>query len=87
MLIFYSHGCFLDIMPKGIHKGSTLLKVLDHLKVSIDHTYVFGNSENDFSMLKVTPHGYLLKDDELLVEGSDCFKKFIYLDVRALIMF
>ncbi|OAB62240.1 alpha,alpha-trehalose-phosphate synthase [Leptolyngbya valderiana BDU 20041] len=41
---------FLDVMPKGVAKGPTLLKTLAALALETDHTVVAGDTLNDLSL-------------------------------------
>jgi Cof subfamily protein (haloacid dehalogenase superfamily) len=51
----------LDIMPKGISKGSALLYMLDILNITVDEVACIGDSFNDISMFEVTPHSYAMR--------------------------
>ena len=42
---------FNNIMPKGWNKGAAVLYLADYLGVSEDDVFVFGDAENDLSML------------------------------------
>lgn len=42
---------FLDVLPKGVSKGPSLLRLLDHLNVNHAQTLVAGDTLNDLSML------------------------------------
>ncbi len=43
---------YLDILPRGINKGSSLLKLLDHLNVSHEIVVTSGDSLNDLSLFQ-----------------------------------
>lgn len=43
---------FLEIMPKGIDKGSALLNLADSLKIDHSETMAIGDGENDIPMLQ-----------------------------------
>jgi HAD superfamily hydrolase (TIGR01484 family) len=46
-----SDNRFLDVLPRGVSKGPSLLRLLDHLGVSPERTLVAGDTLNDLSML------------------------------------
>jgi sucrose-phosphate synthase len=50
--VLASHGRFLEVLPKGIHKGSAVawLRASDQIE---DPLLVCGDSENDLSMLRL----------------------------------
>lgn len=52
-----SHGCFVDVLPKGVSKGPSLLRLLKHLKLPTDSVLVAGDTLNDLSMFQTGLHG------------------------------
>lgn len=42
---------YFDVLPKGISKGPSLLRLLDYLQVARERTLVAGDTLNDLSML------------------------------------
>lgn len=46
----------IDITPKGWGKGSAALIMADVLGISLDEVAVFGDADNDISMLKAVPN-------------------------------
>ncbi len=71
--ILISHGCFVDILPKGISKGPSLLRLLAELKLSRDQVLVAGDTLNDLSMFQTGLHGAVVggAEVELLDATSD----------------
>jgi Cof subfamily protein (haloacid dehalogenase superfamily) len=51
---------FVDIMPKGISKGSALQILMEHLYLEPYQVACIGDSFNDVSMFDVTPHSFTL---------------------------
>lgn len=47
-----SQNNFLDIMPKGVNKGSALKLIATHYGLDMDEIMVFGDHDNDAEMLK-----------------------------------
>lgn len=43
---------YLDILPRGVNKGTSLLKLLDHLNVPHDIVVTSGDSLNDLSLFQ-----------------------------------
>lgn len=55
--IVISHGCFVDILPRGISKGPSLLRLLAELKLPRDRVLVAGDTLNDLSMFETGLRG------------------------------
>jgi HAD superfamily hydrolase (TIGR01484 family) len=49
--LIYSNGRYLDVLPRGVSKGSTAAKLLEQLGWSRARIVVAGDSENDTSLL------------------------------------
>lgn len=49
---------WLELSPLGISKGDTLRSLADSLDIPLDRIIVFGDGENDLSMLRVVEHSY-----------------------------
>ena len=56
------HGPFIDILPKGWSKGCAVKVLADQLGITLDEVAVFGDSENDISMLEVVPHSVVVRN-------------------------
>jgi len=50
--VIQSCDMYLDIVPKGVSKGSSLLKLLDHLNVPKEIAVTSGDSLNDLSLFQ-----------------------------------
>ena len=46
-----TRGTFVEVLKKGVHKGSGLLKLADRLSVPHDRVYAAGDGYNDVDML------------------------------------
>jgi HAD superfamily hydrolase (TIGR01484 family) len=44
---------FFDVLPRGVSKGPTLMRLLDHVGVEAKRTLVAGDTLNDLSMLQL----------------------------------
>lgn len=69
--VLISHGCFVDILPKGVSKGPSLLRLLDHLKLPRARVLVAGDTLNDLSMFQTGLHGAVVGGAEVeLLEAT-----------------
>jgi Cof subfamily protein (haloacid dehalogenase superfamily) len=57
---FLSSPYCLDIMPKGVNKGTGVQKLANNLGISLSEVACIGDSENDVSMFGVTPHSFVM---------------------------
>lgn len=48
---------FLNVMPKGVNKGSSALWLADYLGIEHQNIVVFGDADNDLSMLNAVENG------------------------------
>ncbi|MCD8574277.1 MAG: Cof-type HAD-IIB family hydrolase [Erysipelotrichaceae bacterium] len=64
---FYSSPQYIEIMSKNINKGTGVLHLARVLNLQLDEIAVVGDSYNDISMFKVTPHSFAMDhgDDEV----------------------
>jgi len=53
--LVFSNGMYLDVLPKGVNKGATLKRLVDHLGIPPGQVLVAGDTLNDLSMYN---HGY-----------------------------
>ncbi|PDY39853.1 HAD family hydrolase [Bacillus thuringiensis] len=58
--VFISGKRYVDIMPRGVSKGSALKRLMDHLQIEANEVACIGDSFNDISMFEVTPHSFTL---------------------------
>lgn len=62
--VIYSAGKFLDILPKGVNKGSTLSMLVEHLETEKDDILVAGDTLNDLSMYQRGYKGVVVGEAE-----------------------
>lgn len=63
---------FLDIMPKGINKGRSLLEIADYYKIDHKDTIAFGDEINDIEMIKAAGRGVAMGNaSEIIKEAAD----------------
>lgn len=70
---------FLDLMPKGINKGKSILEIADYYKIDHKDTYAFGDEVNDIEMIKMAGVGvamgnasdYVKKHSDFITKSND----------------
>ncbi|VXC56523.1 Glucosylglycerol-phosphate synthase [Pseudomonas sp. 8Z] len=62
--LLYSAGLYLDFLPKGVNKGSSLQALADWLELSHDQVLAAGDTLNDLSMLSASFHGVCVGQSE-----------------------
>lgn len=55
--LLYSAGRYLDFLPKGVNKGTTLKALVDYLALDSDQVLVAGDTLNDLAMFQYAYHG------------------------------
>jgi HAD superfamily hydrolase (TIGR01484 family) len=50
--VLISHECYLDVLPAGVSKGPSLLRLMAHLELDGDRVLVAGDTLNDLSMFR-----------------------------------
>ncbi len=63
-----------DVGRKGMSKAEGIRTVIDHLGLSMDDTYAFGDDDNDFEMLQAVGHGIAMTPH---AEGLDAVADFV----------
>ncbi|WP_318271589.1 glucosylglycerol-phosphate synthase [Sphingobacterium cellulitidis] len=67
-----SLGKYLDILPKGVNKGSTLKKLVDHLEFPESKVLVAGDTLNDLSLFHAGFQGVAVGRSEIaLLEATE----------------
>lgn len=71
--VLYSDSRYLDILPRGVNKGSTLAALVDWLGVPRDEVLVAGDTLNDLSMYETGFQGVCVGESEpaLLAATAD----------------
>ena len=59
---FYSSHELLEIVPKGVNKGTAIQKVAEYLGVRPENTVAAGDEANDIPMLKAAHYGVAMKN-------------------------
>ncbi|MDU9409806.1 glucosylglycerol-phosphate synthase [Pseudomonas sp. zfem001] len=70
--LLYSAELYLDFLPKGVNKGSSLQALADWLELSHDQVLAAGDTLNDLSMLSSSFHGVCVGESEnALLEATN----------------
>jgi glucosylglycerol-phosphate synthase/sucrose-6F-phosphate phosphohydrolase len=62
--VLYSGGRYLDILPRGVNKGSTLRALVDQLGLAPEQVLVAGDTLNDLSMYEADFKGVCVGESE-----------------------
>ncbi|SDH61522.1 glucosyl-glycerol phosphate synthase [Pseudomonas benzenivorans] len=62
--LLYSAERYLDFLPRGVNKGSSLKALADWLELDEDQVLAAGDTLNDLSMLSAQFHGVCVGDSE-----------------------
>jgi sucrose-6F-phosphate phosphohydrolase len=63
--VIQSHGQYLDIMPKGVNKGTTLVQLMQLIDYPADNVLVAGDTMNDSSLYDPGYKGVVVGGAEL----------------------
>ena len=56
----FSKPCYLEVLSKGVSKGSAIEHVCKLEKIDLKYVMAFGDQWNDYNMLKNVGYGYLM---------------------------
>lgn len=62
--VLFSGGKYLDILPRGVNKGRTLSRLVEHLDVDPESVLVAGDTLNDLSMYEYGFKGVCVGESE-----------------------
>jgi hydroxymethylpyrimidine pyrophosphatase-like HAD family hydrolase len=62
--VLISADRFLDVLPPGVAKGPTLLRLIDHLALDRDRVLVAGDTLNDLSLFETGLRGVVVGNSE-----------------------
>lgn len=69
--LLYSDARYLDFLPKGVNKGSSLTALVEWLELDDDQVLAAGDTLNDMSMLSTKFHGVCVgKSEPALLEAT-----------------
>lgn len=58
----FSAACYLDVVPRGVHKGNAMLEVANLLGISTKEIIAFGDGMNDLTMLQMSGKGCIMSN-------------------------
>jgi HAD superfamily hydrolase (TIGR01484 family) len=72
--VLISADRFLDVLPPGVAKGPTLLRLIDHLSLKKDRVLVAGDTLNDLSLFETGLQGVAVGNSEPALKArlEDC---------------
>ncbi len=74
--VVYSGGKFLDILPKAVNKGTTLVKLVAHLEAAHQDVLVAGDTMNDHALYVCGYNGVVVGGaEEKLVQLASALEK------------
>lgn len=62
--LIISHGKYIDVLPKGVNKGSTLKKLISRLNYDTEKILVAGDTLNDLSLFQTGFKGVAVSGSE-----------------------
>lgn len=76
--VLMSDGIYFDILPRGVQKGPTLLKVIDLLALDADAVFVAGDTLNDRSLFETGLDGVVVGNAEAGLVQAVCHLSNVY---------
>jgi hydroxymethylpyrimidine pyrophosphatase-like HAD family hydrolase len=77
--VLISAGKFIDVLPRGVNKGSTLTKLIGLLNLAPGHILVAGDTMNDLSLYETGYKGVVVGDAEDLLLDAVSGLKSVYI--------
>ncbi|MEX2584731.1 MAG: glucosylglycerol-phosphate synthase [Gemmatimonadota bacterium] len=77
--LLLSLDLYLDVLPRGVSKGSTLLQLIEHLGMDRERVVVAGDTLNDLSLFECQLKGVVVGEaepalrDRVAMIGSHCY--------------
>ncbi|MDR2036895.1 MAG: Cof-type HAD-IIB family hydrolase [Bacteroidales bacterium] len=68
--ICFSSSIFLEVFRKGVSKGAAIQEILRQKGIDMNQTIAFGDSLNDYDMLKTVGKGILMGNSNLSLRHS-----------------
>ena len=79
--LLYSAGLYLDFLPRGVNKGSSLLRLVELIGIDPDQVLVAGDTLNDLSMLTCGLKGVCVGESEpSLLAGTQTCTRVVHAD-------
>lgn len=82
--VIYSAGKFLDVLPSGVNKGTSLTKLVEYLGVAAGEVLVAGDTLNDLAMYQCGYKGVVVGNSEdKLVEATEGIDQIFYAEAAG----
>ncbi|PWV51695.1 glucosylglycerol-phosphate synthase [Chitinophaga sp. S165] len=82
--VIYSAGKYLDVIPRGVNKGSSLTELVSYLGVDASDVLAAGDTLNDLAMYNCGFKGVVVGNAEAkLVEATAGLKDILYADTAG----
>jgi HAD superfamily hydrolase (TIGR01484 family) len=62
--LLHSADRYLDVLPRGVNKGSTLMRLVEQLRIPGERVLVAGDTLNDLSLFETGYHGVVVGQSE-----------------------
>lgn len=66
-LVVYEHADSFDVVPQGIDKKASLLRLMELLELQCDEVAAVGNGVNDYSMFEAAGYSIVIGDHDVSV--------------------
>jgi len=66
--IFNSALRYIEVVAKGVNKGTGVMEICQLLDVQLDEIATVGDAENDIAMLSLTPHSFAMAHGQTMVQ-------------------
>lgn len=81
--VLISADRFLDVLPPGVRKGPTLIRLVDHLTLDRDRVLVAGDTLNDLSLFETGLRGVAVGNSEPALKERLAGRDTVYHSVGA----
>ncbi|MCK7550737.1 glucosylglycerol-phosphate synthase [Marinobacter goseongensis] len=82
--VLFSGGKYLDILPRGVNKGRTLSRLVEHLDVDPESVLVSGDTLNDLSMYEYGFKGVCVGESEsALLQATEQKARVLHADATG----
>jgi len=82
--VIYSAGKFLDVLPKNINKGTTLVKLVKYLNAENEQVLVAGDTLNDLEMYRCGFKGVVVGNaEQKLIEHTNGIANLYYANTEG----
>ncbi|MDV3504638.1 glucosylglycerol-phosphate synthase [Marinobacter sp. M-5] len=82
--VLFSGGKYLDILPRGVNKGRTLSRLVEHLDVDPESVLVAGDTLNDLSMYEYGFKGVCVGESEsALLQATEQKARVLHADATG----